>query len=108
MRRFYPPTESDIPMHGWRPYHEIHRERVRAHEKWDSNGTSMERRNWDDPAWLSVCVEEVGEVARVLCEQRHGHIDKAETMRKLREELVQVCAMHVAWIEAIDNEEDMP
>jgi len=110
MRRFYPPTESDIPMHGWRPYSDIHRERIRAHEKWDrperpEEGASMERRSWDDPAWLSVLVEEVGEVARALCEQRHGHTNRPQTMVQLRKELVQVAAMTVAWIDALDLDE---
>jgi hypothetical protein len=70
-RRFYPPTESDLPMHGWRPY-----------------------------------VEEVGEVARVLCEQRHGTYDDIDSkaMAALRGELVQTAAMTVAWIDAIDLE----
>jgi NTP pyrophosphatase (non-canonical NTP hydrolase) len=103
-RRFIRPTESDIPMHGWRPYHDIHRERIRAHHKHDDNGQSMERKVWDDNAWLSVLVEEVGEVARVLCEERHGTYNNIQTeaMKTLREELVQTAAMTVAWIEAID------
>lgn len=101
-RRFYPPTESDIPMHGWRPYSDVHRERIRAHHKHDANGDSMERKGWDDPAWLSVVMEEVGEVARVLCEQRHGNIKSPEVKGDLREELIQTAAMVTAWIDAID------
>jgi cell wall assembly regulator SMI1 len=101
-RRFYPPTESDIPMHGWRPYHHIHVERVRAHEKHDGNGDSMERKTYDDPAWLPVLVEEVGEVARVLCDFRHAaKADRSELRAHLLEELTQVAAMTVAWIDAI-------
>jgi len=101
-RRFYPPTESDIPMHGWAPYHQIHCERVRAHAKHDDNGDSMERKNFDDPAWLPVLVEEVGEVARALCDFRHAaKADKSELRAHLQEELIQVAAMAAAWIDAI-------
>jgi NTP pyrophosphatase (non-canonical NTP hydrolase) len=104
-RRFYPPTESDIPMHGWRPYHEIHRERIRAHAKHDGNGDSMERKEFDDyGTWITVLVEEVGEVAKVFCDQRHlgQFADREALAEELRAELVQVAAMTVAWIEAID------
>lgn len=99
-RRFYPPSESDIPMHGWRPYSDVHRERIRAHIKHDVNNHSMERREWTDPVWLPVLTEEVGEVARVLCEGEDGLTAKDAV--RLREELVQVAAMAVAWIDAID------
>lgn len=123
MRRFHEPTDSDI-YHGMtlgKVYMSVHRERIRAHEKHDDHGQSMERKNWDDSAWLSVLVEEVGEVARELCEQRHDadraarqepvHIaglDRAMEltfMSRLREELVQVAAMACAWVHAIDQDQ---
>jgi len=106
-RRFYPPTESDIPMHGWRPYHDIHVERIRAHEKHDGNGDSMERKTFVDPSWMSVLVEEVGEVAKAICDHRHlGAIADPESLAaELRTELIQVAAMAVAWIDAIDLRE---
>lgn len=99
-RRFYPPTKGDIPVHGWSPYDEVHRERMRAHAKHDVNGHSMERRDWRDAVWLPVLTEEVGEVARVLCEGEDGLTP--EHKAHLREELVQVAAMTIAWIDAID------
>lgn len=100
-RRFYPPTENDIPMHGWSPYADIHRERIRAHAKHDGdNGGSMERRTYADSIWLPVLTEEVGEVARLICD---GAIEGGLDRVKLREELVQVAAMAVAWIEAVDH-----
>lgn len=102
-RRYYPPTESDIPMHGWRPYSDVHRERVRAHEKHDANGNSMERKDWDEEPWLSVLIEEVGEVARALCEARIQG-ESFPLKRELRAELVQVGAMVCAWIDAIDED----
>lgn len=104
-RRFYPPAESDLPPHCLQPYGDVHRERVRAHAKHDARDGSMERKDWDHPIWLPVLVEEVGEVARVLCENELGNfgVQKAVTAR-LREELVQVAAMACAWIDAIDLE----
>lgn len=102
-RTFYPPSESDIPQHGWRPYSDMHRERIRAHAKHDEAGGSMERKAFDDPAWLPVLVEEIGEVARVLCDAKLGVL-AGDVRGKLREELVQLAAMTAAWVDAIDAE----
>lgn len=104
-RTFYPPTESDIPIHGWRPYSDMHRERIRAHAKHDAAGGSMERKAFDDPAWLPVLVEEIGEVARVLCDDALGVLPEG-VRATLRKELVQVGAMTAAWIDAIDAAEE--
>ena len=101
-RRHYPPTESDIPMHGWRPYHEMHRERIRAHKKHqDKPGGSMEMKVYNDPDWFPVLTEEVGEVAKVLNDYRHGLLSKDEARDQLAAELVQVGAMTAAWLDAI-------
>lgn len=97
------PGESDIPMHGWRPYSEMHRERIRAHAKHDARDGSMERKPFDHPIWLPVLVEEVGEVARVLCDNELGALGE-DVKKRLREELVQVGAMTAAWIDAIDSD----
>jgi NTP pyrophosphatase (non-canonical NTP hydrolase) len=87
-------------------YGQVELERRKAHAKHDPNGDSMERLRWDDPAWLPVLVEEVGEVARVLCEQRHGSYNHLNGVTShLRKELIQVAAMACAWIDAIDDEE---
>lgn len=94
-------TESDIPMHGWKPYSDFHRERVRAHAKHDARDGSMERKPFDHPIWLAVLGEEFGEVARVLCGDELGNLG-AEAKARLREELVQVGAMTAAWVDAID------
>lgn len=89
-----------------RLYGEVHDERIRAHAKHDVNGGSMERKPWDDPIWLAVLTEEVGEVARVLCEQSLGSfVGDAIVRDRLREELVQVAAMACAWIAAVDDGE---
>ena len=94
------PTESDIPMHGWKPYSDMHRERIRAHNKHDADGGSMERVGWYDPAWLPVIAEEFGEVAAELT---YDKVSKDPT--KLRKELVQLGAMVAAWIDAIDAQD---
>lgn len=117
-RRFYPPTAGDFANHGGlyatKVYIDVHKERIRAHAKHDSDGNSMERKTFDDPAWLSVLVEEVGEVARALCDHRHAAINDAPgvaaparriLIKLMREELVQVAAMAVAWIDSIDFDE---
>lgn len=69
-------------------------ERIRAHAKHVDRGGSAELRPHGDPEWLPLLVEEVGEVARALCDR--------DPMPHLREELVQVAAMACAWIGAID------
>jgi hypothetical protein len=94
-------------MHGWRPYHDVHRERIRAHRKHDGTGDSMERKDWRNYAtWVTVLLEEVSEVAKVFCDHRHlGELsDREELKKELREELVQVAAMTCAWIDAIDRD----
>ena len=50
-------------------------------------------------AWLPILVEEVGEVATEVANLDPGHepVD-------LRKELVQVAAVTIAWIAAIDRE----
>lgn len=99
------------PEHFWfgdlNVYNDIHNERVRAHRKHDSNGDSMERKEFTDSAWLSVLVEEVGEVARAMCDHRHHgeFADPAAFAVELRDELVQVAAMATAWIDAIELDE---
>ena len=102
------PKPADIG-YGWEPggqlYEDVHRERIRAHAKHDDNGNSMERKDWWSPDWLPVLIEEVGEVARVQCEYRHGKFGYQGAKDSLREELVQVAAMTCAWIDAIDLDE---
>lgn len=93
------PTENDIPLHGWSPYGDVHRERIRAHEKHSASGRSCEQMEAEDRYWLPVLVEEVGEVANAMIETRLGALGGYD---KMRAELVQVAAMAVAWIDAID------
>lgn len=99
------PTESDIPMHGWRPYSDFHRERIRAHAKHDNlpMHRSQERLPWIHDSWLRVLVEEVGECSRVLNDWELGELPADQVPAALRSELVQVGAMAAAWIDAIDD-----
>ncbi len=89
------PTENDFRMRLGRLYDDMHRERIRAHEKHAPKGKSCEQMDWTDRDWLPVLTEEVSEVARALNDR--------EPSTRLREELVQVGAMAAAWINAIDH-----
>ena len=60
-------------------------ERIRQDMKWGEQ-------NHDDDRWLAILTEELGEIARALNE----HDDENRN-----EELVQVAAVCVAWLEAI-------
>jgi NTP pyrophosphatase (non-canonical NTP hydrolase) len=93
----------------WPPkvYMEVHAERQRAHAK--HGATSIEARPFDDPARLPILVEEVGEVAAALNDHRHSAIpNDAALLASLRHELVQVAAVAVSWVDAIDQEEPEP
>lgn len=92
------PTESDIPMHGWGPYDEIHRERIRAHAKHGAAGHSSEQLPASHREWPVILMEELGEVAHELT------YDTPDGYANLRKELIQVAAMACAWIDAIDAE----
>lgn len=90
------PTESDIPMHGWPPYSDVHMERIRAHAKHQASGESIEQLNPHHPIWLAVLAEEFGEVANAIIEHDKGDAE-------LRAELVQVAAVALAWVDALDQ-----
>lgn len=66
---------------------EVRAERARQDAKWGAN------RPLALTPWLGILVEEVGESATASF---------AGTLADLREELVQVAAVAVAWIESID------
>lgn len=79
---------------------DVYNERRRAHALHDGHGQSMERKGFDNPEWLPVVVEEVGEVGRALNDMRRR--GRAWGALKLREELIQTMAMCSAWVDAID------
>lgn len=94
---------ADIPVST--VYAKVHNERVRAHAKHDTNGDSMERKDWDELlSWTTVLGEEVGEIDKAICDARHlGVFENKEALRiKLIEEVTQVAAMACAWLEALD------
>jgi hypothetical protein len=58
-----------------------------------------------NPDRLTVLAEEFGEVSHVVCdEMTHGSLPDDED--KLRTELIQVAAVAVAWVEAIDKRKE--
>jgi NTP pyrophosphatase (non-canonical NTP hydrolase) len=66
----------------------IRAERARQDAKWGS------QRHLDDRIWLPILVEEIGEVAKEILEG-HG---------TLIDELVQVAAVTVNWLEALHED----
>jgi len=74
-------------------YLSIHDERVSQDKKW---GTQ----NHDDLKWLAILMEEVGEVAMTLLDNKaKGH---PEYLRN--KELIQIAAVVVAWMECLTRD----
>lgn len=75
---------------------EVQAERTRQDERWgEQNGHDFE--------WVSILTEEVGESAQAANEANFKSSKTRGDFTHLREELVQVAAVAVAWIEAIDR-----
>lgn len=74
-------------------YDEIQAAREAAHAK--HGAQSIEGIVPKDSRWLSILVEEVGEVAHELTYDATGD---------LRKELIQVAAVAAAWVDAIDRD----
>jgi NTP pyrophosphatase (non-canonical NTP hydrolase) len=73
---------------------DVYAERERQDGKW-----GIQRH--DDPTWLAILSEEIGESAQEVLQRKFG--DVANGHGDLREELVQVAAVAVAWVEEIDR-----
>ena len=73
-------------------FNDIRDERVRQDIKFPP-------KNHSDAYWLAILVEEIGKVAKEVVKMPIGH----STMPRLRKGLIQVTAVAVAWIEAIDG-----
>ncbi len=69
-------------------------ERERQDQKWGIQ-------NHLDLTWNAILMEEIGEAAQEVLTRSMGSIAKGHG--DLREELIQVAAVTVAWIEAIDR-----
>lgn len=70
----------------------IEAERASQDEKWGEQ-------NHTDEWWLAILTEEVGETAQALLADRFGGATKMTT----REELVQVAAVALAWLECMER-----
>lgn len=69
---------------------EVASERARQDARWGEQ-------NHEDLVWGAILGEEVGEVSQAMLEDRFGRGGN------LREELLQVAAVAVAWVECIDR-----
>jgi len=67
---------------------EIEMERRRQLRKWGEQ-------NHNGTTWATILIEEVGEACK--------EVNEAVSVERLREELIQVAAVAVAWIECIDR-----
>lgn len=56
----------------------------------------------DKDRCLTILTEEIGEVARELCDWR-GTARDVEHVRRLRDELTQVAAIALAWLEGLGD-----
>lgn len=80
---------------------DVRAERHRAHLKHsgrNGNGKSAEEMPHDDPLWLPVLTEELGEVAREICDHRYSR------PHALHAELIQLAAMASAWADSIQHD----
>ena len=80
---------------------DINAERMRQHKLWGIQ-------NHADYKWLAILTEEVGEAAKEAleadAERNAGFLAQAKQYENnMREELVQVAAVAIAFIEAIDR-----
>ncbi len=79
---------------------EVRAERLRQDQKWGEQAFVPE-------VWLSILIEEVGEVARVINEGRltmkDGWPVKEVQIEDYREEMVQVAAVALAAVESLDR-----
>lgn len=78
-------------------YDEIANERIRQDVKF---GDQLHR----PIEWLPILMEEVGEVAREVCENYHSWHYGPRTYENYRNELIHVAAVCVHMIENIDKE----
>lgn len=74
-------------------YGEIVVERSKQDEKWGEQ-------NHHDEWWLAILGEEFGECAQAVLHDRFG----GKAYGTLRDELIQLVAVGVAWIECIDRD----
>lgn len=86
-------TESNINFSTEAIAKEVRAGRIRAHQKHGAN--SIESVAADDPRWLSILVEEVGEASHELTYDATG---------SLRSELIDIITVATAWVAALDRQ----
>ena len=99
---------SEVNDTPWAPsgtvnvFRDVAEERRSQDAKWGAD------RSLHPSLWLTILVEEVGEVAEVILDDMNGVAiasdDDLTVEDRLREELVQVAAVAVAQIEQLDRE----
>lgn len=83
------------------PLDDLEAEISRARDRWG------DQIGFPPSAWLAILVEEVGEVARVVCGRlsmetgRSSYPVEVEDLDALRTELIQVAAVCVRWVGAV-------
>ena len=75
-------------------YQEITNERERQDEKWGEQ-------NHDDYRWMNILVEEIGEAAQAVLHNEFG----GRAAGTLKDELIQVAAVAVQWLECLERRE---
>jgi hypothetical protein len=76
---------------------EIYKERSRQDKKWGAN------REQSDEHWFTILAEEFGEIAECVCKTKVPPIsekDKEFYTKELPKEIIQTCAVLVAWLES--------
>jgi hypothetical protein len=100
-----------IALSTWHIAEEVAAGRVKAHQKHGAN--SIEVVAADDPRWLSILVEEVGEYAHELTYDSLADLNLAvltederhmARLRRQRAEALDVATVAVALIDSIDRE----
>jgi hypothetical protein len=79
--------------------HDIRDERQEQDEKWGEQ-------NHSDLKWLSILGEEFGEVCKEVTEDNPAKErikSSLDCQKDLKKELIQTCAVCVAWLEAIER-----
>jgi len=77
-------------------YEEIYQERQRQLDRWGFQ-------NHKPIEWLSILMEEVGEVSHEALENHFTDFYPPHSLDDYRKELIQVAAVCVAMIESLDN-----
>lgn len=73
---------------------------IAAERELQNNKHGESNKNNTDGDWLAVLTEEVGEVAQALLHNKFGGTHAGT----LRDELVQVAAVAVQWLERLDRD----